>query len=350
MAKRRRKKKKKIKFLFLFIILVGIIIGGFYGLNYFKDPQVEDEEEEVEKEVEIPEVKIVDTKSKTRPFAVMINNLGAARPYHTGLQEAYLVYEIVVEGGITRYLALYKDNYPEVVGSVRSARHYYLDYVLENDAYYVHWGWSPQAQEDIKTLGINNLNGLSLGSPYFFRKKLNVSSEHTGYANLAEMVKYVETKNWHQDDNKGLLLKYSALSVDMGSDAVDASKIDLKYSNSFTTNYTYDSQNGVYMQSVNGKEHVDYESKKVYSVKNIITYQVGNKTISGDDKGRQDLDNIGSGTGYFISEGKAVEITWEKKNRSSQTVYKYKNGEEIKVNDGNTWIHIVPKTGNISIS
>ncbi len=347
---RRKKKKSKFKFLLLLIVLIGLGIGGFYGYKYFSNINNKDDGMEIDDDPKVPEVKIVNTKSKTRPFAVMINNLGAARPYHTGLQEAYLVYEIIVEGGITRYLALYKDNFPETVGSVRSARHYYLDYALENDAYYVHWGWSPQAQEDIKTLGVNNINGLSVSSPYFFRKKLNVSSEHTGYTNLKEMANYVETKNWHKEDNKGLLLKYSALSVDMGEEAQEALKIDLKYSNSFTTNYVYDSETGVYKQFVNNKEHTDYETKKQYTVKNIITYQVGNKTISGDSKGRQDLDNIGSGTGYFISEGKAIEITWEKKSRSSQTVYKKKNGEEIQVNDGNTWIHIVPKTGNISIS
>ena len=54
---------------------------------------------------------------------------------------------------------------------MRSSRHYYLDYALENDAVYVHWGWSPQAQSDISSLGINNINGLTYEGVYFFRDK-----------------------------------------------------------------------------------------------------------------------------------------------------------------------------------
>ena len=79
-----------------------------------------------------------------------------------------------------------------------------------------------------------------------------------------------------------------------------------------------------------------------YTTKNIITYQVENYTISGDNKGRQTLENIGSGTGWYITEGYAVPITWEKSSRSSKTIYKYKDGNEIKVNDGNTYIQIQP--------
>ncbi len=345
--------KKILKFLIILILIGGITYGGIVLFNKDNNKQIvndKDNSENENKEEVIPEVQIVDVNSKSRPFAVMINNLGAARPYHTGLQDAYLVYEIIVEGGITRYLALYKDKYPETVGSVRSARHYYLDYVLENDAFYVHWGWSPQAQSDIKTLGIDNFNGLTLGTPYFYRKKLNVSSEHTGFTNLREMKKYAESKNYDLDTNKGLLLDYSATSVDLG-ESTPALNIDLKYSSSFTTNYVYDSSSNVYKQYVNNKEHSDYETGKQYTVKNIITYKVGNKSIAGDVKGRQDLDNIGTGEGYYITEGKMIPIVWEKKSRSSKTVYKNKEtNKEIKVNDGNTWIHIVPDTGDIKIS
>lgn len=203
--------KKNVIIISIAVVLllagIGLLITKFFSNDKdFDDVNITDKEDKKDKENVIPDVQIVDVNSKARPYAVMINNLGAARPYHTGLQDAYLVYEIVVEGGITRYLALFRDKLPEVVGSVRSARHYYLDYALENDAYYVHWGWSPQAQSDISTLKINNLNGLSSGKPYFFRQNLNISSEHTGYANLKEMEKLVNSKNYRTETNKALLL------------------------------------------------------------------------------------------------------------------------------------------------
>ena len=347
------KKKKLIIIIAAAILLIGGIITSIILLSN-KDNKDPDENQEVNKEEEKkeePTVQIVDLNSTSRPYAVMINNIGAARPYHTGLQDAYLVYEIVVEGGITRYLALFKDKTNEVVGNVRSARHYYLDYVLENDAYYVHWGWSPQAQSDISTLDIDNLNGLIYSSPYFFRQKISgVNTEHTAFTNLSELANLADRLGYRKETNKDLLLNYSATSVELSSDATDATNIDLKYSGSSTTNYVYDSEAKVYKQLVNNKEHTDYETKEQYTVKNIIAYQVGNTTITGDNKGRQDLDNIGSGTGYFITEGKSIPITWEKDSRSQQTVYRYEDGTEITVNDGNTWIHIIPKSGKISIS
>lgn len=347
------KKKNLIIIIAAAILLIGGIITSIILLSN-KDNKDPDENQEVNKEEEKkeePTVQIVDLNSTSRPYAIMINNIGAARPYHTGLQDAYLVYEIVVEGGITRYLALFKDKTNEVVGNVRSARHYYLDYVLENDAYYVHWGWSPQAQSDISTLDIDNLNGLIYSSPYFFRQKISgVNTEHTAFTNLSELANLADRLGYRKETNKDLLLNYSATSVELSSDAPDATNIDLKYSGSSTTNYVYDSEAKVYKQLVNNKEHTDYETKEQYTVKNIIAYQVGNTTITGDNKGRQDLDNIGSGTGYFITEGKSIPITWEKDSRSQQTVYRYEDGTEITVNDGNTWIHIIPKSGKISIS
>lgn len=354
MKKRKGKLSKKNKIMIgvgsvlllaVIVVLVLVFIGKIDGGNSYINNKKKEKKEE-------PKVQIVDVNSKSRPYAVMINNLGVARPYHTGLQEAYLVYEIVVEGGITRYMALFKDKAPEVVGSVRSARHYYLDYALENDAYYVHWGWSPQAESDIKSLSINNISGMTYGKPYFFRQSLGISSEHTGFVNLSEMNKLVKKLNYRTETNKDLLLNYSAKDIDLEklTDKQEALNIDLKYSDGFTTNYIYDNETKVYKQSVNKKEHTDYETKKQYTVKNIITYQVSNNTIAGGGKGRQELSNIGSGKGYYITNGYAIPITWEKKTRSGQTIYKYMDGTEITVNDGNTWIHIVPTSGNISIS
>ena len=348
--KKKLKKKNLIIIIIALILIIGVSTAGVLFLTKDKDTKEKNNPNEEEKPNE-PTVEVVDLESDSRPFAVMINNIGAARPYHTGLQDAYLVYEMAVEGGITRYLALFKDKDNEVVGNVRSARHYYLDYVLENDAYYVHWGWSPQAESDISEYDIDNLNGLYDASPYFFRQNISgVSTEHRAFTNLNALKELVTKKGYRTETNKDLLLRYSATPIEIPDDALDATNIDLKYSGSSTTNYVYDTTNKVYKQFVNDKEHTDYETKEQYTVKNIITYQIGYTSITGDNKGRQELDNIGSGEGYFITEGKAIPIKWKKNGRFEETVYTYLDGTEIRVNDGNTWIHIVPTSGNISIS
>ena len=96
------------------------------------------------------------------------------------------------------------------------------------------------------------------------------------------------------------------------------------------------------------KFNLDYETKEHYTAKNIITYQV--KSYSIDSQDRQALENIGGGSGYYITNGYAVPITWEKRERGSKTVYRYLNGEEIKVNDGNTYIQIQPLNRELTIS
>ncbi len=79
-----------------------------------------------------------------RPVAVMLDNHPAARP-QAGLEQAEVVYEILAEGNITRYLALYMHGADQMVGPVRSARSYYIDKCMEYNAIYLHAGGSPEA-------------------------------------------------------------------------------------------------------------------------------------------------------------------------------------------------------------
>lgn len=354
MKKTKRTKKRKMKTGIKFLLLI-IILAGLGSLVYLNKDKIFNHKEPANKLIqkETPkELQIVDINSNTRPIAVMINNLSTARKYHMGLQEAYLVYEIIAEGGISRFMAVYKDANLENIGSIRSSRAYFLDYALENDAIYVHWGGSPSALEDISSLGINNIDGRYYENQYFVRKKLDIAYEHTGYSSSEMINKGIENLGYRKTTSKNLLLNYTTEENDLSKieGAQKANSIEIPYSNYVTTSYIYDSANKVYKRYVNDEEHCDYETKKQYTVKNIITYKVYNDTISDDKKGRQELNNIGKGEGYYISEGYAVPITWEKKSRSSQTTYKYLNGEEIKVNDGNTFIQIQPANKNLTIS
>ncbi len=340
MAKARHKKKKKGVKVFIFLLIVLLIgIGVYFYLN-------QDKVEEIIK----PEkkLKIVDEDSKTRPIAVMINNNHAAWP-HAGLQDAYLSYEIIAEGGITRIMALFKDQDTEKIGSVRSARPYYLDYALENDAIYVHYGWSDDAKNDISSLGIDNINGLTDDSTFWRDTKLNKATEHTVFTSMELINEKAKEEGYDRDTNKDLLLNYSVdeISLKKREDAEKADNVYIKYSYYTDTSYEYDKENKVYKRSMSGEPHVDAETGKQYTVKNIIVISVPNHSY--DSYGRQELENIGSGDGYYITDGYAVPITWEKDSRGSQTVYKYASGKEIKVNDGNTFIQIQPEGETLTI-
>lgn len=353
------KKKKKLSFI-MGLIVVLAALGLLYvaydkGLIKFEshntkkdDTKVNnnnDNDENDDNEVEVSKYKIIDTTSDARPYAVMIDNVNGARP-QSGLQSAYMVYEITVEAGLTRLMALFKDADLSMIGPVRSSRHYFLDYVMENDAIYVHHGWSSQAQSDISTLKINNLNGLANPSNMFWREKTKVSP-HNSFTNSAKMVKAATNKGYRLTSTNYQVLSYSATPVDLTStnyaSSKDANSVVIKYSSSTKVSYTYDATNKVYLRFHNGAKHIDYLTNKQLEVKNIIILNgITVNVISGDAKGRINLGNIGSGSGYYISEGKAIKITWSKTSRSSKTVYKDENNEILKVNDGNTFVQIEP--------
>ena len=119
-----------------------------------------------------------------------------------------------------------------------------------------------------------------------------------------------------------------------------ANTIIIPYSNYQTRGYTYDSTRKVYLRTMNNQPHVDKTTHEQLYYKNIIIEKVSNSQL--DSYGRQDLKTAGSGEGYYITNGYALPIIWTKSTRKSKTKYTYNNGEEIKINDGNTFIQIMP--------
>ena len=333
------------------LLLVIIILMNVFSKKNNAGDDIETPKDNVKEETPTKKLQILDLDSNSRSYAVMINNHSAARLNHAGLQDAYLIYEIIVEGGLTRYMAVFKDQDTAKIGSVRSSRHYFLDYAMENDAIYVHWGWSPQAQSDISKYKINNINVLTWEGTYFYRdKSLDVSREHTGFTTMEMLKKGATRLGYRTTSSEKPLLNYEVFEIDNSNlTTIPATTVTIKYSSSITDKYVYDSENKVYKRYVNNKEHVDDVTKKQYTFKNIITYQVANSKIGGDDKGRQELSNIGKGTGYYISNGVAVKINWEKTSRDAKTVYTYEDRTPLKVNDGNTFIQIQPKNQTLKI-
>jgi hypothetical protein len=343
-------KKKKMSFVYYILLLIAVVLLGYSVYNYLSskdktkttnnDPKNNTKEEEPVKKLQI-----IDLESDSRPYAVMINNLSLARPYQSGLQDAYIVYEIIVEGGITRYMAVFKDQETARIGSVRSSRHYFLDYALENDAIYVHFGWSPQAQSDMTTLKVNNINGL-YDNAFWRDNTLPVDYEHTAFTSIAKIESTANRKGYRMTSTKDPVLNYSVdeIKLDKEENATLANRVNIVYSTNTTTTYAYNSETKVYGRSVNNAIQKDYVTKKQITAKNIIIALVNNGYIADDAKGRQELENIGTGDGYYITNGYAIPIKWKKESRSSQTIYTKINGEEIDVNDGNTFIQIAPKT------
>ena len=194
----------------ILIVLALLIIATGCGKK-----EEENKKQTVKKEPKQEEkIKIVDMESDSRPYAVVVNNFPAAVKVQTGLNDAYVVYEFPVEGGMTRSLALFKDKETSKVGTVRSARHNFLDYVMENDAIFVHFGWSHYAETQVSTLGINNINGL-VDAPFWRENPEGLATEHTAYTSLIKCEETAKNKGYKLTTDKKVPLKYTTKNVNL---------------------------------------------------------------------------------------------------------------------------------------
>ena len=337
----------------LIIVLVILIIaaGGVMAYKIVKDKEkpteevANTEENVLTAEVEEKEVQIF--KGNDRPIAVMIDNHSGAWP-QAGLNQAYMVYEIIVEGGETRLMALFKGQNIDKIGPVRSARHYFLDYAMENDAIYAHFGWSPQAQSDISKYSIDNINGITESTSTFWRVK-DKNSPHNAVTSTEALLKVAKAKGYKTTSDKESVLNYVTDEV-LLEDGQDATTVTIPHSTLQTVRYEYDAENKVYKRFARNKAQTDWDTGDPITTKNIIITFCDNYTLSdSENKGRQGLKNIGTFNGYYITNGKAIKIKCIKEARNLQTVYQDLEGNEIDVNDGNTWVNICPTDADVEI-
>jgi len=308
-----------------------------------EDIQEKEEEDYISPEPSEPQVKnplngldMDQEYAKQRPLAVMIENEYNSRP-QSGLNKADVVYEILAEGGITRFLALFLGSQCEEIGPVRSSRPYFLDYAMEYDSIYVHYGASPQAYTDLKKLKINAIDGI-YDSVTFWRDKSR-KAPHNAYTNSEKILSTSEKRAFLKEpDFKTWTFRENSQPQ---GEALDEFK--LIYSNNYKVTYKYNSEENRYYRYINSKPHTDRNTGEHLSATNIIVQFLNTKVI--DNVGRLEIKTVGSGKAYYISNGVVQEVQWEKDSRSGRTRYTV-DGEELYLNPGNIWLQIMPQWGS----
>ena len=336
------------KLISIMLILALVFVAGC-SKDEEKKAEQPKEDMQIESVEELDDNEFIEMLSTdTRPLAVMIDNDGPSSRPQIGLESAYIVYEVIVEGGASRIMALFKNTTIEKVGPIRSSRHYFLDYALEHDAIYLHAGWSPKATTDIKALGVNNINGIQGDDGViFYRDNTYDNTYHNLYTSVKDAYEYAEKKNYNTD-SKISYSWYSKEDFDLknGSSATDVS---VPYSSLYTVNYKYNSADKVYERYIGSNPHMSQTGNGL-TAKNIIICHVRNYPLNdGQNKDRQELDTVGSGKGYYVTNGKAIEITWSKSSRTAKTEYKDLEGNSLVINPGNTYIQMVPTDCVITI-
>ena len=345
------------KILIPIILILIIILVGLSCIYFYSNISSEKLQSKVlEDNIEIEQPKIKTFTGNDRPIAVMIDNNTKAWP-QASVNKAYIIYEIIVEGGETRLMTLFKGSDADSIGPIRSSRHYFLDYALENDAIYAHLGWSPQAQSDISALRVNNINGQAYDtgkartdSSLFWRSKK--AKPHNAYTNIESLLKISKKLGYRTTSTKESVLNYSIKNIefdDFEDNAILANSVTIPYQGANKIKYVYNGETGKYEKYSKGKKQTDESTGEAFAAKNIIITFAKNYTLQDtENKGRQGLNNIGILDGYYLTNGKAIKIKCEKTSRTAQTNYLDENGNEIQVNDGNTFINICPINSKVT--
>ncbi len=281
--------------------------------------------------------------TKHRPVAVMIDNHPDARP-QSGLDQASLVYEVLAEGGITRYMAVYLDKAVPEVGPVRSARDYFLDLAMELDAIYVHCGQSPEAEVQIPKLGINDLN-LEFSVPFSYSwRTTDRRAPHNLYTSYDKLIGAAAEKKYRTVINgePRQLFKRDAALAPSGAPATEVTIPYPKGYEGYVVSWKYDTATGLYSRFVKGQPYLDKPSGKQLVTPNIIVQYVRSEAIPKDPKLRINVYFVGEGRAQLIVKGVAIEATWKKASREAPTVFTDSQGNPLVLVPGQTWIEVVP--------
>lgn len=281
-----------------------------------------------------------ESATKKAVTAVIIENSPDARP-QSGLKESGIIYEAIAEGGITRFLVLYQEDKPKLVGPVRSLRPYYVDWLTPYNPSVAHVGGSSQALKLIRNGSYRDIDQFFNASTYW--RTTDRYAPHNVYTDFKRIDALNKSKGYTESSFTGF----------KRTDPKPKSKPNAKSINvtmsgpSFNSSYKYDPKKNNYTRYQGGQVHKDREKGVIKP--NVIIVMKSNMHTYMDDGPRQNYQTTGSGEAYVFQNGTVVKGTWQKKNRQGNLVFKNKDNKTIPLVRGQTWISIVPaNSGGVS--
>jgi hypothetical protein len=303
-----------------------------------------------------------------RPLGVMIENHEDSRP-QSGINAADVVYEAVAEGGITRFLAVYYCQDAGIVGPVRSARTYFLDWISEYGEYplYAHVGGAntPGPANALGQIdqygwgGYNDLNQFSIGFPAFRRDESRlgrpVATEHTMYSVTNKLWGVAEDRGITEEDEDGNHWEDEFVPYNFKEDAgpsrrPESQTVHIEYWNNskYFVDWKYDKERNVYLRTNGGEDIIDRNTKERVSAKNVVVLFMTEGRANDGYEGNVHIiyGNKGTGRALVFMDGQEIRGTWRKNGREGRTVITDTSGKEIEFNRGKIWFNI-QETGGV---
>lgn len=304
---------------------------------------------------------------RRRVLLVTVDNNPRARPQY-GLAAADLVYELPVEGGITRFVALYLVGESEQIGPVRSARDYMLDLVLEWDAVWVHAGESPQHRERRSGLRVDRLDDLEgvHGGGVFWRGK-DRRPPHNLYTDTRRLRAKVAELGWEREPPRREPFRFAptgpqgaasagdAPASPAGGRAADVARAALEAAIALpgalreVVTYVYDPLTDAYRRYTRGRADRDARTGEQLAVANVLLQFTRAAPIPGDPEGRLEVALVGEGPLQALSGGRLLEGRWRKERPEAPTRYLDAGGVPLTLRPGPTWILVLPEGTRVEV-
>lgn len=283
-----------------------------------------------------------------RPLAVMVNNLAFSRP-QSNLSQADIVYETLVESGITRYMPIFWSNKVEEVGPIRSVRNYYLEIVGEYDAILSHDGQAYSDDPRLDALGNLSKYGVKTARTYgAWRWNDGVRyAPHNEYMSPVKVWEYAKSKDgWTGfGPTRSWLFKKDADVDERGKQT----EVRVSFTpdgggvNQYSALWIYNSATNKYLREIGGKKDIDQKTKLQQEPKVVIVQEAGYLTPP-DPSGRIIMEVIDEGNAKILQDGKIYSATWKKESRTERTLFYAEDGSEFVFNRGQIWIQIIPSS------
>lgn len=272
-----------------------------------------------------------------RAISVMVNNHPKARP-QTGLSQADIVFEILAEGNITRFLAIFHSEIPEKVGPVRSARPYYFNLADDYGALYVYHGAADFIEDMIQSGGADGLNGMYFDNDkVLFERSTDRVAPHNSYAFFDGVATRAEEKGYELEAvHESLPFADEEIT---GEAALD---VTLPYSN-YQVRYVYDANEDVYHRYSDGAQTVEYSDNTPIELANVLILETHHQVM--DNAGRREIDLSSGGEALLLQHGKVQNVQWE---QIDGRIIPTKDGEPVPFIPGKTWVNVIPTSPGIS--
>lgn len=278
--------------------------------------------------------------TKMTTTAVMIENSPDARP-QSGLKQSGVVYEAIAEGGITRFLVIYQQEKPQLVGPVRSLRMYYVDWLAPYNASVAHVGGSANALAEVRNGTYRDID--QFFNPGTYWRATDRFAPHNVYTSFEKLDALNQVKGY--TDSK--FIGFGRVDG-KPSDAPNATSIMVNISGpTYNSSYTWDQASNTYLRSQAGAPHVDREDGQI-TPSVVIALKVNMARVM-EDGYRESITTTGSGEAIIFQNGTAQTVTWTKADRGSQITFTDAAGKDVPLVRGQTWISAVPNgTGSVS--